>query len=141
MKLPDTNLLVYAINIASPVRPQAAQWLEDAFNGGAGVGFAWLALVGFVRLTTQRSVLPRPLTVVQALGLMDEWLTHPRAKILAPSARHADLLSKLLLVAGSAGNLTNDAHLAALALEHDATVGTFHRDFKRFPGVKVDLLR
>lgn len=140
MRLPDTNLLVYAINDASPLRPQASRWLEGAFNSDAGVGFAWLALIGFVRLTTQRAVLPTPLTVVQALGLMDDWLTHPRAKILSPTARHADLLAKFLLVAGSAGNLTNDAHLAALAVEHDVTLGTFDRDFKKFPGVKVDLL-
>lgn len=141
MKLPDTNLLVYSINEASPLRQQASGWLEQAFNSEAGVGFAWLALVGFVRMTTQRAILSTPLTVAQAIGLMDDWLTHPRAKILSPTVRHADILSKLLLVAGSAGNLTNDAHLAALAIEHNATVGTFDRDFKKFPGVKCDLLK
>lgn len=141
MKLPDTNVLVSSINESSPHRKQAGQWLEKAFDSEAGVGFAWLALVGFVRLTTQRAILPTPLSVAQALGLMDEWLSHPRAKILTPTVRHADILGKLLLLAGTAGNLTNDAHLAALAIEHGATVGTFDGDFKKFPGIKFDLLK
>ena len=141
VKLPDINVLINSINTASAHRQPAGQWLEQAFNSETGVGFAWLALIGFVRLSTQPAVLPTPLTVVQALGLMDEWLAHPRAKIIHPTTRHADILARLLLGAGTAGNLTIDAHLAALAIEHGATVGTFDRDFKRFPGVKFDLLK
>lgn len=141
MKLPDINVLVNSVNELSPHRNQAAQWLEHAFNSGAEVGFAWLALVGFMRVSTQRAILPTPLSLVDALGLMDDWLSHPRARILHPTVRHADILAKLLLVSGTAGNLTNDAHLAALAIEHGATVGTFDRDFKKFPGIKVDLLK
>jgi predicted nucleic acid-binding protein len=37
---------------------------------------------------------------------------------------------------GSGGNLGNDAHLAALALEHNATVVTYDRDFERYAGVR-----
>ena len=75
-----------------------------------------------------------------ALGLMDSWLSHPRARILQPTERHADILARLLLAAGTAGTLTNDAHLAALAIEHNATLGTFDKDFKRFPNIRFDLL-
>jgi predicted nucleic acid-binding protein len=46
----------------------------------------------------------------------------------------------LLVAAGTAGNLTNDAHLAALAIEHIAEVGTFDRNFKRFAGLRFQLL-
>jgi predicted nucleic acid-binding protein len=38
---------------------------------------------------------------------------------------------------GTAGNLTNDAHLAALAVEHGARVCTFDRDFARFAGITL----
>lgn len=140
MKLPDVNVLVHSVNEASPCRPQASQWLEQAFDSGGGVGFAWLALIGFIRISTQRALLPTPLSVAQALGLIDDWLSQPSAKILQPGTRHADLLARLLLVTGSAGNLTNDAHVAALAIEHGAIVGTFDRDFGKFPNLKFDLL-
>ena len=141
MKLPDTNLLVNSVNEFSAVRSQAGSWLEKAFDSEAGVGFAWLALVGFVRVSTQRGILKTPLAPPIALELMDAWLSHPRARILQPTDRHGDILARLLLVAGTAGNLTNDAHLAALAIEHNCTIGSFDKDFKKFPGVRLDLLK
>ena len=140
MLLPDTNVLLYSVNPKSPHCVRAAKWLEASFDGPNGVTFAWLALVGFVRLSTHRSILPKPLAVSDALEMVDEWLAHPRARIIHPTARHADVLSKLLLKVGTAGNLTNDAHLAALAIEYGATIGSFDRDFKKFPGIKLDLL-
>lgn len=141
MKLPDTNVLVNSVNEFSAVRSQAANWLEKAFDSEAGIGFAWLAVVGFVRISTQRGILKTPLSPASALELMDAWLAHPRAKILQPTNRHGDILARLLLVVGTAGNLTNDAHLAALAIEHGATIGSFDTDFKKFPGIKLDLLK
>ncbi|HOE43057.1 MAG TPA: PIN domain-containing protein [Rhodoferax sp.] len=140
MKLPDTQVLIHSVNEASPCRASASHWLEQAFDSGLGVGFAWLTLIGFVRISTQRALLPAPLTVADALGLVDDWLTHPSAKILQPTVRHADILARLLLLAGGAGYLAQDAHLGALAIEHGAVVGTFDPDFKKFPGVKFDLL-
>ena len=141
MKLPDTNVLVNSVNEFSAVRNQAANWLEKAFDSEPGIGFAWLALVGFVRVSTQRGILKMPLSPANALELMEAWLSHPRARILQPTERHGDILARLLLSAGTAGNLINDAHLAALAIEHGATVGSFDQDFKKFPGVKLDLLK
>ena len=140
MKLPDTNVLVNSVNDFSSSRECATTWLENAFDDTAGVGFAWLSLIGFVRISTQRGILQTPLEASIALGLIDSWLSHPRARILQPTARHADILSRLILAAGTAGNLTDDAHLATLAIEHNATLGTFDKDFKRFPNVKFDLL-
>ena len=140
MKLPDTNVLVNSVNEMSPQRIQATKWLVDAFEDPDGVGFAWLAIVGFIRVSTQKALLPKPLAIVDAMGLIDDWLSHPHARILHPTQRHGDVLARLLLMAGTAGNLTNDAHLAALSIEHGATVGSFDRDFKKFPGIKFDLL-
>ena len=140
MKLPDTNVLVNSVNETSLFKTLATNWLENAFDHQEGVGFAWLALIGFIRVSTQRGVLKTPLSPENALEVMDSWLSHPRALILHPTVRHGDVLGKLLLVAGTAGNLTNDAHLAALSIEHNATIGSFDKDFKRFSGIKLDLL-
>jgi toxin-antitoxin system PIN domain toxin len=140
MKLPDTNVLVYAVNVAAPQHRKATAWLKSAFDSAPGVALSWMALVGFVRLTTRPGVLSRPLAVEDALTVMNHWLGTPGAQVVHPGPRHAMLLGRLLLAAGTAGNLTSDAHLAALALEHGATVGTFDRDFRRFAGLDVELL-
>ena len=140
MKTPDVNLLLYAANADSPHQSESAHWLERAFAEPAGIGFAWVALLGFIRLTTRPGIFAQPLALDDALGLVDDWLAHPYSRILNPMDRHGALLARLLIGAGSGGNLTTDAHLAAIAIEHGATLGTYDRDFERFSGLRLELL-
>lgn len=77
MKLPDTNVLLNSVNEVSLFKKQAAKWLEKAFDSETRVGFAWLALIGFVRVSTQCGILKTPLTPANAVGMMDSWLSHP----------------------------------------------------------------
>lgn len=140
MKLPDTNVLLHAVNRQAPRHAVALQWLQAAFAAPAGVGLAWAALLGFVRLATRSGIYAQPLQAQQALQVLNHWLAQPGARVLTPGPGHAALLGRLLLGAGTAGNLVGDAHLAALALEHGAEVGTFDRDFARFAGLRVQLL-
>jgi toxin-antitoxin system PIN domain toxin len=140
MRLPDTNVLIYSVHAGVRQQGAAANWLAQAFDTGAGVGLSWMALLGFVRLTTRAGIFERPLAVDAALRAIDGWLSHPQARVLGPGGQHAALLGRLLLSAGMAGNLTNDAHLAALAIEHGATLGSFDRDFRRFAGLSFELL-
>lgn len=92
----------------------------------------WVSLLAFVRISTNPRVFPTPLPVPAACGLVDSWLAQPPATVVTPTHRHAQLLRGLLERAGTAGNLTTDAHLATLAIEHSAEVATFDRDFARF---------
>jgi uncharacterized protein len=140
MRLPDVNVLVHAVNLASPVHAGAHRWLCDAVDSGEGLALAWVALLGFVRITTRPGIFAEPLPTAGALALVDEWLQAPGARVVHPGPRHAVLLGRLLARAGTAGNLTTDAHLAALAQEHGAVVGTFDRDFGRCDDVRVDWL-
>ncbi|HSW08602.1 TA system VapC family ribonuclease toxin [Aquabacterium sp.] len=141
MKLPDTNVLIYAANRDAPQQAAASRWLGEAFDDGGGVGLSWQALLGFIRICTRHGILSRPLTVEQALQAVDGWLSHPAARVLEPGAKHAALLGRLLIGAGTAGNLTSDAHLAALAIEHGAILGSFDRDFGRFAGLGFEWLQ
>lgn len=135
MVLVDANVLLYCVNEDAPRHRSAKRWVEQALSGDESVGFAWLVLLTFVRVATLPAWAPSPLPVEDALDLVDSWLAAPTAAIVAPSGRHAALLRGFLSEAGTAGNLTSDAHLAALASEHGATVCTYDRDFARFRGV------
>lgn len=137
MFIVDTNVLIYARNEGVPQHPVAVGWLDAALSGREPVGFAWLALVGFVRLTTRQGILEHPLDVAGAMATVDEWLQAPPATVATPTNRHASILASLLTGRGTAGNLTNDAHLAAIAIEHGATMVSFDRDFDRFPGLRT----
>lgn len=136
MNLVDVNVLLYAINSRAIRHRQAHDWLTRQLTGTGTVGFAWTTLLGFIRIATSRSILPNPLTSDQAFDVADTWLAAPAAVIVEPTVRHRAILRGLLAAVGTAGNLTNDAHLAALAVEYGGGVATFDRDFERF-GVAV----
>lgn len=135
MQLVDANVLLYAANADSPEHEAARTWLEGALSGRRSVGFAWIVLLAVIRLGTS-PIFPSPLTVDAATDLVDDWLKAPNAVVVHPTDRHLDLLRGLLAGTGAAANLTSDAHLAALALEHGAEIVTFDRDFGRFTGLK-----
>ena len=141
MKLPDVNVLLGAVNQESAEHERARGWLESAFQAPSGVGLAWVALLGFIRLSTRRGILSNPLDVADALALVRDWTGAPGAQILHPGVRHEAILARLLIAAGTAGNLTTDAHLAAIAIEHGATLGSFDRDFERFAGLEFEALQ
>jgi len=132
----DANVLLYAINEASPHHRRARAWLDDALGGREPVGFAWTVLLAFLRLATHAAVFPRPLTPEQALAAVRDWLARPSATIVEPTGRHIDILAGLLAEAGTAANIVGDAHLAALAVERDGTIVSFDTDFARFAGVR-----
>lgn len=105
-------------------------------NGTSTVSLAWVAILGFVRITTHPSVLENPFDVATACNHVRSWLAQPHVGIIHPGGRHAEILFELLVGLGSAGNLTTDAHLAALAMENQAVLHTTDADFARFPGLK-----
>jgi toxin-antitoxin system PIN domain toxin len=131
----DANVLVYATDEDAPLHADARSWLLGAFARPEAIGFAWTVLLAFLRLSTHAGVFPRPLSPKQATDVVERWLGQPTAVLLEPGRRHLSLLRGLLAESGTAGNLVNDAHLAALALEHGATIVSFDRDFGRFEGV------
>ncbi len=136
MILPDVNTLLYAVNRAASQHRLARRALEDGYGAARGVGFAWTALLAFIRLSTRRGIFPKPLSIDDAIRVVKHWLDNPQAQIVEPGERHLDIVAGLLRSAGTAGNLTSDAHLAALAIEHDAVIVSFDRDFARFADVR-----
>lgn len=136
MILPDINLLLHAYNTRSSLHAPARAWWEELLNSARPVGLPWAGILGFIRLTTQRHVLANPLPVAEACGHARARLARPYVTILEPGARHAEILFGLLESLGTAGNLTTDAHLAALAFEHQADLHSTDADFSCFPGVR-----
>lgn len=136
MVIVDSNVLISAADPRHVHHPESRGWLRWALAGEETVGFAWQSLLGFLRVTTSRAVYANPMSIEEAMGQVDLWLSAPGAVVVEPTARHGSLVRGLLLEAGAAGNLVHDAHLAALAIEHGADVVSLDRDFARFSGVK-----
>lgn len=138
MLLVDANVLLHAVNRRSREHRVALRWLDGALGAGEAVAFAWTVVLAFLRLSTHPAVFPRPLQPSDAAAVAEHWLAAPPAVTVEPTGRHLALLRGLLERAGTAANLVGDAHLAALALEHGATVVSFDRDFARFEGLRLE---
>ena len=136
MILPDVNLLVHAYNLESRVHPRARVWWEDLLNGSRPVGLAWVGILGFIRVTTSRQILAHPFPATQACEHVRTWLGRPNVCVLHPGDRHPDILFGLFDSLGTAANLTTDAHLAALAIDHQAELQSTDVDFARFRGLR-----
>lgn len=136
MIVPDVNLLLHAYNLESPVHAPARRWLEDLLSGRQPVGLAWVAVLGFIRIATHRQILSHPMPVATACSHVRRWIERPCVTLLQPGPGHADILFDLLVSLGTGGNLTTDAHLAALAIEYQAEIHTTDADFARFAGLR-----
>ncbi|MGH8801509.1 MAG: type II toxin-antitoxin system VapC family toxin [Casimicrobiaceae bacterium] len=136
MILIDANLLIYAYHADAPEHVASKRWLEDALSGSEFVRFAWLTLWAFLRIATHARVFEHPLSLVDAQGAISLWLAQPNSDIAEPGERHWAILRDLTSRGQATGPLTMDAALAAIAMEHGATLCTTDRDFARFPGLK-----
>lgn len=135
MNLVDANVLIYAVDEEARDHGVSRAWLEDALSGSSAVLLPWLSLLAFMRIVTNPRTASSPLEWQDAAGFVDDWLTSPHAWVPEPDDRHLERLRTFLHGVGRGGNVINDAHLAALALQHGATVVTFDTDFARFSGV------
>ena len=136
MIMPDVNLLVYAYDATSRHHGRARQWWEDRLNGSQMIGLSWVAVLGFIRLLTNPRIYQNPYSPEEILGVVEAWLEQPHVRFIHPSEGHFKLLSSLITEMGTAGNLTTDAHLAALAMERGIILQTTDADFTRFSGLK-----
>ncbi|HUO85624.1 MAG TPA: type II toxin-antitoxin system VapC family toxin [Thermoanaerobaculia bacterium] len=137
MNLVDANVLIYAVNSDAPHHRRSKKWLESALSGTETVGFPWVVLLAFLRVTTRRGIFERPLSTAGAIGYVDSWLQQPPAELVVPGPNHWALLRTMVAASGTAGNLTSDAHLAALAIEGGWRLVSTDYDFQRFIGLNV----
>ena len=132
MILIDANLLLYAYDPSSSHHAASKAWLETTLSGSQFVRFAWMTLWAFLRISTSARVYERPLSIAEAEQAVASWLAQPVVGILDPGERHWEILRRLMTSGQVAGSLVMDAALAALAVEHGATLYTTDRGFARF---------
>jgi len=138
VRIVDLNILLYAVNSEAVQHTRARAWWESALNGEDTIGLAWVVLLGFLRLSTNPRVFPRPLTPEAAASKIGVWLSRDNVRVVREKDEHWETLKRFLGATGTAGNLTTDAHLAALALSHDAVLVSSDADFARFKGLRVE---
>ncbi len=138
MILVDANLLLYAYDASSSQHAAARQWWEGRLSDSPPVGLAWATVLAFLRISTHPRLLAAPFTIDEARDHVQSWFDQPQVTVLEPTERHWEILGRLLVAGQASGNLVPDAHLAALAVEHGATLCSTDGDFSRFAAVVWD---
>lgn len=136
MRIVDLNVLLHAVNTDAAHHTRVLDWWEAAIADDEPIGLVWMVLLGFLRVATNPRVFPRPLGPDTAMSMLDTWLSLDNTVLLTEREEHWGILRSLLLEAGTAGNLTPDAHLAALAISHGAALVSCDSDFARFRGLR-----
>ena len=136
VKIIDLNVLLYVVNNDAVQHEAVHEWWIDALRGDESIGLPWVVLLGFLRLSTNARVFPQPLSPHKAMERVDTWLSLPIVHTPVEKENHWSVLAGLLESAGVAGNLTTDAHLAALAITRDAQLVSCDNDFARFEGLR-----
>jgi toxin-antitoxin system PIN domain toxin len=136
MIIPDANLLIYAHNEVSKDHARAKAWWQDCVSKPEIIGLSWLVLIAFIRVSTNRKAFEEPISVQEATDLVRAWLELPQVQILHPGPLHSEILFNSLNELGTGGNNTSDAHLAAIALEHQAVLYSADTGFSRFSGLR-----
>lgn len=138
MILLDASLLLYAHNVTSEEHSRTIAWVQAKLSSPEMIGLAWGTILAFLRVATTPRIFSDPLELDAAASIIDQWLALPNVVTVSPTERHWQIFCQLLPKTRVRGSLIMDAHLAALAIEHGATLCTNDRDFARFPGLKVE---
>ncbi len=136
MILVDANLLVYAYMDGVPQHRAAKAWLEERFADTSEIGLPWAALLAFVRIASNRRIFERPSPILLCWQQVEEWLDLEPTWIPLPTPRHRAQVGDLLSQIGTDSNLVPDAHLAALAIEHDLTLCSADQGFRKFADLR-----
>ena len=136
MTLVDRNLLLYAEDSLSAHHETAREWWDARLSGTDPVCLGWPVLTAFIRIGTNPRLHRRPLTLREAVERVQSWLDQPCVRILHPTDQHWTVLQQMLRTGNATANLVSDAHLAALAVEHNCVLASTDTDFARFRGLK-----
>lgn len=137
MICPDINLLLYATFSSYSQHGVAKVWWDGVLSGDLPVRIGHVVILGFIRISTHPKVFKTPLTLAQAIAIADGWLSQANVEMIAPARTHWDNLKSMLAAGATGGNLTTDAHIAALAADFGLIIYSNDTDFGRFPGIKV----
>ena len=138
MRAIDTNVLVYAEVISSAHHHRALALITELASDPRPWAIPWPCVYEFLRVATHPRVFHPPVPMERALSDLGQILGSPSLRLLSETPRHAKIMAKVLEGGSVSGNLTHDAHIAALCLEHGVSeLLTGDRDFSRFPDLNV----
>lgn len=140
MILHDVNVLVYAFRRDSPQFATARTALERSLAGGDSVMFCPTVAASFLRIVTNPRILVHPSPLQQAWSFLEVFQDHRASVFTDVDAMTYGIFRHITLTGGETANAVPDALLAALAIRHDAVLVSADAGYKRYQGLRLELL-
>lgn len=135
MILVDVNVLVAAHRADHPHHALVDPWFAALTAGDDQFWVPDPVWASFVRISTNRRIFDVPTPLNDAFDFIQAVRGQPNHLALVPSERHIDLFESLCRDYDALGDLSADAYIAAMALDHGCEVVSLDRDFARFSRV------
>ncbi len=132
--LPDANVVIHALREASPEHAACRSWLTRAAEAGDEIGLCELVEVALLRIPSLPKLQLVPMNEILGYWKEDLW-AYSKTRRLTAGKRHPGLVADFITTLDLCGNDINDVWLAALAIEHRATLVSTDQGFARFPGL------
>ncbi|MGQ0542865.1 MAG: TA system VapC family ribonuclease toxin [Blastocatellia bacterium] len=133
MVILDSNILLYGHIPRFAQHARVAGWLEGALSDGSDVlGITWQVATAFMRISTNRRIFEVPLDLAFAKQCLDDLFGHPLVSEVGPTSDHWETYSRIFVEQNLTGDIVMDAHIVAIAVEHNASVASVDKDFRRF---------
>lgn len=131
--IPDVNVLIAAFRRDHKHHAVALQWFDAAraacTEGRASLTLLPMAVVGFLRLVTNRRVFVEPDSIEDAVAFVDALLETPGVELQACGEEWPILRAKLTN-RGHTGNEVTDTWIASAVESCSEHLVTFDRDFR-----------
>jgi len=138
MVIPDVNVLISAFNSGDQFHEASFAWLSerlvDPLEEVVVPDIIW---VGFARICTHPTVFASPASIQSVTDFKDMVVSKPAYRFVSGLSYGIDPLFMVMALSAARGTHVTDAYIAAVALQLDATVATYDRDFRRFDGLKI----
>ncbi len=131
--LPDANILLFALNQDSRHHHPCKSWLETATASGHRLLVNELTECALLRISTLPAL--RLSMVPISLQFWNALLDYPHTERCSPRSLHREIFQRFVTDLNLCGNDLNDAWLAALAIERNATLVSLDDGFSRFRGL------
>jgi toxin-antitoxin system PIN domain toxin len=133
----DANILVYASNSSDPSFADARALVEHLARGPDLLYVFWPVLMGYLRIVTHPAILPRPLSMRDALRNIAALVDQPHVR--SPGEQDGFwAIVRSVTDEQTRGNDIPDVHIAALMRQHGVRIiHTRDRGFRRFPWLEV----
>ena len=130
------NVLLYAFRADSPGHTRYREWLHSVVNADQAYGMSPQVLASVMRIATHPRIYAHPSGFEEAAAFASVLVEPPNCQIVQPGPRHWEIFCDLCRRANAAGNLVQDAWLAAIAIENGCEWVTVDRDYARFEGLR-----